>query len=168
MNRSWSADAEVEIPPGGASGPILVMGGDTNGWSLYLNAGKPTFCYNLGAVELTYIRATEAVPTGKHFIRYEFEKRGTEKFGAGGVGRLFIDGEKVAEGRIPKTSAFGYSLDETFDVGCDKGAPVTDEYPPLAAFTGKIVRIDIDLKPDLAIDVARHGDEKMKAALLRQ
>jgi hypothetical protein len=65
----------------------------------------------------------------------------------------------VAEAEIAKTSAFGYSLDETFDVGCDKGAPVTPEYPPLASF---------DLKPDLAIDVARHHDEKPKAALLRQ
>jgi arylsulfatase A-like enzyme len=168
MNRSWSAEAEVEIPAGGASGPILVMGGDTNGWSLYLNAGKPTFCYNLGAVQLTYIRAEEVVEPGKHIIRYEFEKRGSEKFGAGGIGRLFVDGDKVAEQEIPRTSAFGYSLDETFDVGCDKGAPVTDEYPALAAFTGKIITVDIDLKPDLTIDTARHHDERMKAALLRQ
>ena len=168
MNRSWSADAEVEIPAGGAEGPILVMGGDTNGWSLYLKVGKPTFCYNLGAVQLTYIRAEEVVEPGKHIIRYEFEKRGTEKFGAGGVGRLFVDGDKVAEGEIPRTSAFGYSLDETFDVGCDKGAPVTDEYPALAAFTGKIIKVDIDLKPDLTIDADRHHDEKVKSALLRQ
>jgi arylsulfatase A-like enzyme len=168
MNRSWSVDAEVEIPAGGAEGPIVVMGGDTNGWSLYLNGGKPTFCYNLGAVQLTYIRADEAVEPGKHIIRYEFEKRGSEKFGAGGVGRLFVDGERVAEAEIPRTSAFGYSLDETFDVGCDKGAPVTDEYPALAAFTGKIIKIDIDLKPDLTVDAARHHDQKMKTALLRQ
>ena len=133
----------------------MVIGGDTNGWSLYLKDGKPTFCYNLGAVEVTY-------------IRYEFEKRGAEKFGAGGTGRLFVDGKKVAEGEIPRTTAFGYSLDETLDVGCDKGAPVTDEYPPLAAFTGKIVKIDIDLKPDLAVDIERHATEKMKTALLRQ
>jgi hypothetical protein len=66
------------------------------------------------------------------------------------------------------SGGFGYSLDETFDVGCDKGAPVTDEYPTLASFTGKIIKIDIDLKPDLAIDVLQHSAEKMKAALLRQ
>lgn len=89
-------------------------------------------------------------------------------FGAGGVGRLIVDGKKVAEGEIPRTAAFGYSLDETFDVGCDQGAPVTDEYPALAAFTGKIVKIDIDLRPDLAIDANPHGAEQVKAALLRQ
>ena len=83
-------------------------------------------------------------------VRYEFEKRGKEPFGAGGIGRLFVDGQKVAEGEIPTTAAFGYSLDETFDIGCDKGAPVTDEYRPLASFTGTIVKVDVDLEPDVA------------------
>lgn len=55
-------------------------------------------------------------------------------YGAGGVGRVFVDGAKVAEGHVPRTMAFMYSLDETFDIECDKGSPVTDEYPPLAAF----------------------------------
>ena len=41
--------------------------------------------------------------------------------------------QKVAEGAIPRTAAFGYSLDETFDIGCDKGAPVTSEYRALAS-----------------------------------
>ena len=140
MNRSWAVEAQVDVPRGGAEGPIVVMGGDTNGWSLYLKEGKPTFCYNLASVELTYIRAAKPVASGRHVVRYEFEKRGKEPFGAGGIGRIFVDGQKVAEGEIPTTTAFGYSLDETFDIGCDKGAPVTDEYPPLASFTGKIVR----------------------------
>ena len=168
MNRSWAVEAHVEVPRGGAEGPIVVMGGDTNGWSLYLKDGRPTFCYNLGAVQLTYIRGDEVVEPGKHIIRYEFEKRGTEKFGAGGVGRLFVDGDKVAEGEIPRTSAFGYSLDETFDVGCDKGAPVTNEYRALASFTGRIVRIDMDLAPDIAGDDVRHAKERFAQALLRQ
>ncbi len=167
-NRSWAADVHLEIPAGGASGPLLVMGGDTNGWSLYIKDGKPTFCYNLAAIQLTYIRADKALSPGRHVVRYEFEKRGKEPFGAGGVGRLIVDGQMVAEGLIAQTVGFGYSLDETFDVGCDKGAPVTDEYSTLAAFTGKIVKIDIDLKPDLSIDVARHRDERLKTALLRQ
>ncbi len=84
----------------------------------------------------TYIRGDKPLAPGPHVVRYEFEKRGKEPFGAGGIGRIFVDGQKVAEGEIPRTAAFGYSLDETFDVGCDKGAPVTDEYPPLAVVHG--------------------------------
>ncbi|MEO6417758.1 MAG: sulfatase/phosphatase domain-containing protein, partial [Polyangiaceae bacterium] len=167
-NRSWSIDARIEIPKSGAEGPIVVMGGDTNGWSLYLNDGKPTFCYNLASVTLTYIRAEEAIDPGVHLLRYEFEKRGREAYGAGGIGRLFVDGKKVADGEIPSTTAFGYSLDETFDVGCDKGAPVTDEYEPLASFTGKIIRVDLDLKPDFTRDEERHAQEQIRAAMIRQ
>jgi arylsulfatase A-like enzyme len=168
MNRSWAVEAHIDVPKGGAEGPLVVMGGDTNGWSLYLKEGKPTFCYNLASIELTYIRGPKAIASGLHTVRYEFEKVGKEQFGAGGVGRLFVDGHKVAEGTIPTTTAFAYSLDETFDIGCDKGAPVTDEYRPLAAFTGTIVKVDVDLAPDVASDEMRHSKEQFAQAMLRQ
>ncbi|MET0595470.1 MAG: arylsulfatase, partial [Polyangiaceae bacterium] len=168
MNRSWSMTAQIEIPANGAEGPITVMGGDTNGWSLYLKNGKPTFCYNLAAIEYTYIRGDRPLSPGRHEVRYEFEKRGKEPFGAGGIGRLFVDGESVAQGEIPHTVAFGYSLDETFDIGCDKGAPVTPEYRPLAAFTGKIVQVDVDLRPDFTRDVETETRAKFHATMLRE
>jgi arylsulfatase len=168
LNRSWLVDATIDVPKGGANGPIVVMGGDTNGWSLYLKEGEPTFCYNLASIELTYIRGGESLAPGRHVVRYEFEKRGTEPVGAGGIGRLYVDGTKVAEGEIKTTAAFGYSLDETFDVGCDKGAPVTDEYEPLAAFTGRIVQVDMDLKPDFKRDEERHAKSQFGQAMLRQ
>ncbi len=39
-------------------------------------------------------------------------------------------------------------MDETFDVGWDKGMPVSEDYGPNARFTGRVVRVDFDLKPD--------------------
>jgi arylsulfatase len=143
------------------------MGGDTNGWSLYMKESAPTFCYNLAGMEHTYIRGQKISP-GKHVIEYQFEKTEEEQFGAGGVGRLLVDGKKVAEGQIPRTSAFDYSLDETFDVGCDKGSPVTTEYRALASFDGKILRVDMDVKPDFTTDEKRHGEERFKHTLLRE
>lgn len=169
INRSWSLEAEVELPQGGARGPIVVMGGDTNGWSLYLDKdGKPTFCYNLAGIQLTYIRATKAMPVGRQLLRFEFEKRGKEALGAGGVGRIFVGGQKVAEGQIVKTTAFDYSLDETFDVGCDKGSPVTPEYQPLASFTGEVLKVVVDLKPDFVRDEATQGHQRFKHVILRE
>jgi hypothetical protein len=103
-----------------------------------------------------------------HTIRYEFEKTGKEVAGAGGIGRLFVDGKKIAEGRIPRTAAYGYSLDETFDIGRDKGSPVTDEYKARAAFNGKIVKIDFDLRPDLTHDEKAHVEVQLAAALIKQ
>jgi arylsulfatase len=166
-NRSWTMTAHIEVPDK-ADGPVCVMGGDTNGWSLYMKQGKPAFCYNLAATQFTYIRATAPLTKGKHTIRFEFEKTGREPSGAGGTGRLFVDDQKVGEAKIPRTAAFGYSLDETFDVGCDKGSPVTDEYKPLAEFTGKIFKIDFNLKPDLTVESEKHQEAHAQAAMLRQ
>lgn len=67
--------AVIEIPEGGAEGPIVAQGGDTSGWSLYLRGGVPTFCYNYVAVEKTYIRAQQPLEPGRHTLRYEFEIR---------------------------------------------------------------------------------------------
>jgi arylsulfatase len=168
LNRSWAIDAHIDVPPNGADGPLVAMGGDTNGWALYLKGGTPSFVYNLAAVDVTYIRGANPLGPGRHVVRYEFEKRGKEPYGAGGIGRLFVDGKQVGEGEIKRTAAFGYSLDETFDIGCDKGAPVTDEYASLAAFTGTIVRVDVDLKPDFARDMKKHVEHQVQHAMMRE
>jgi hypothetical protein len=61
-------------------------------------------------------------------LRFEFEKTGKEKFGAGGIGGLYINNEKVGECQIPRRVKFRYSADECFDTGVDSGSPVTTEY----------------------------------------
>jgi len=79
-----------------------------------------------------------------------------------------VDEQKVAEGHIPETMAYGYSLDETFDIGCDMGSPVTDEYKPLAEFTGRIIKVDFDLKPDLHYDAQKQSEASVTQAMARQ
>jgi len=167
-NRSWTMTAEVEIPEGGADGPICAQGGDTNGWSLYVKDDKVVYCYNLIGLDFTYIRSEKPLTPGRHSICYEFEKTGGAQYGAGGTGRLYVDGVQVGEGVIPKTTAFIYSLDETFDVGCDKGSPVTEEYEVKAEFTGKIIKIDFDLKPDLHHDEDQHVEAHSRAVMIQQ
>jgi arylsulfatase len=171
-NRSWALTAAIEIPDGGAEGPIAVIGGDTAGWSLYLLRGVPAFCYNFAAVEHTYVRAKAALGKGPHAIRIEFEIDAVDGkpagYGAGATARLYVDGVKAAEGRIPRTMAFGYSLDETFDIGCDKGAPVTDDYEALARFTGTIEEVAVDLDPELAFEAERHTAAKVTHAMVQQ
>jgi arylsulfatase len=175
LNRSWSITAIIDVKKGD-EGPITAIGGDTGGWSLYLRAGAPMFCYNFSAIESTYIRGPRALDPGRHTLRYEFELRPAQRtdtgksvsYGAGGRGRLYVDGQKVGEGFIPQTMAFDYSIDETFDIGCDKGSPVTDEYRPLAAFTGEIVEVTIDIDPQAAFDAEKHQAAQAQAAMVRQ
>jgi hypothetical protein len=101
-----------------------------------------------------YIRSTKEVPIGEKVkLRYEFEKTGQEKFGAGGIGRLYINNDKVGEGQIPHTAKFRYSLDESFDIGRDSASPVSEEYKAGAQFSGGVIeRVVIDLAGERHID----------------
>ena len=67
--------------------------------------------------------------------------------GKGGLGTIFVNGEKVAEGRIDRTEANIFSADEGADVGLDGETPVTDDYKERDnKFTGKIGKVTVDLK----------------------
>lgn len=77
----------------------------------------------------------------------------------------------MAESEIERTCTVGYSMDETFDIGWDKGAPVSEDYGPNSRFTGTIVRVDFDVEPDFHPDLAEHDEHvegKFAHALMRQ
>ena len=126
-NKSHSVTAEVEVPDGGANGVIIAQGGAFAGWSLYLHEGKPKYCHNLAGLMRFYVEGTEPVPAGTHQVRMEFAYDGGG-LAKGGTVALYIDGEPVGDGRINATVPMIYSGDETCDVGCDTGTPVSEDY----------------------------------------
>jgi arylsulfatase len=146
-NRSLTIQAEVEIPRGGGSGVIVAQGGRFGGWSLYLKDGKPTYVYNLVGLERTAVAGSQALPAGKATITLAFVYDGGG-LGKGGTATLSVNGQKVAEGRIARTTANLYSMDEGADVGVDEDTPVSEDYQAGAKsrFTGKIHKVTIDLK----------------------
>jgi len=146
-NRSHTITAEVNIPKGGAKGVILAQAGRFGGWSLYLKNGKPTYTYNFLGLKRFTIAAKQAVPAGKATIRYEFAYDGGG-LAKGGVGTIFVNGKKVAEGRIERTQPMALSADEGADVGEDGETPVVENYgiPAPYKFTGKINKVTIDVK----------------------
>jgi arylsulfatase len=144
-NRSHSITAEVDIPKGGGEGVILCQGGRFAGWSLYMKDGKPSYVHNWVGKERYTITAPRRVPSGRATIRYEFAYDGGDP-GSGGTGTIFVDGEKVAEGRIDKTTPFVFSADETADVGVDEATPVTEEYAERDnEFNGQIDKVTVEL-----------------------
>ena len=69
-------------------------------------------------------------------------------YGAGGQSILSVDGQKVAQGKIPKTEPYAYSGDEGVDVGMDNETPVSNDYKERDnKFTGTITKITVDVKP---------------------
>ncbi len=163
-NASHTITAEVEIPEGGASGVILAQGGKFGGWSFYLNDGKPTYVYNFLGLSRYAVAADKPLPPGKATVQYEFTYDGGG-LGKGGTGRIFVNGEKVAEGRIDKTQCCLIALDETADVGESNGTPVSPDYENPFAFKGTIDRVVVDLTPgaDAASAEARSAEDEAKA-----
>jgi arylsulfatase len=145
-NRSHAITADVELPKNGGDGVILCQAGRFGGWSLYMKEGRLKYCYNWVGLQRYTVASDQSVSPGKATLRFEFTSDG-EKLGAGGKGALFVNGQKVGEGRIDHTNAFMFSADETADVGLDDSTPVTEDYPEYDnKFTGKIFKVTVELK----------------------
>ncbi len=140
-NTSMSITADVEVPAN-ANGVILCQGGDFGGWSFHLVNGKPSYTYNWVAIEITTITSSIPLSPGRHKLKFNFAYDGGR--GAGGTGTIFIDGEKVAEGKIANTNSNTFGVDETADVGTDENTPVLLSYKGKQKFTGKIHKVVVN------------------------
>ena len=159
-NRSLSMTAELEIPQGGADGVILAQGGRFGGWSLYFKDGKPTYCYNYLGLQESKVVAPQALTVGKATIRMDFDYDGGG-VGKGGTASILVNGEKVASGRIDRTQPAIFSADETAGVGVDDATPVTADYKERDnAFTGKILKVTVAVKPVGTADKAETAQKK--------
>src|SRR6185503_8070234 len=144
-NKSHSITAEIEVPASGATGVIVAQGGNMGGWSLYAHDGTLKYCYNHVGIVRYHVSATSPLPAGKHQARIEFVYDGGG-IGKGGAVTLFVDGNAVGVGRVERTHRFLFSMDETLDVGCDAGEPVSEDYGPKDnAFNGRVAWVQIDL-----------------------
>jgi arylsulfatase len=166
-NRSLSITADVVIPDGGANGVILAQGGRFGGWSLYLADGKPTYCYDFVGLQVFKVAAPQAVAAGKATIRMNFDYDGGG-IGKGGMVTLLVNGEKVASGRVERTQAMIFSADETAGVGVDDATPVSTDYKQYDnAFTGKILKVTVDVKP-IGAAVRAEADSGKRMAAVRK
>jgi arylsulfatase len=146
-NRSYTITAPVELRDSNSQGVIIAQAGAFGGWVLYMKDGKIHHEYNFFGVERTNIAGATALAVGKHVIKYEF-LIDAPKPGSGGKCALYVDDQKVAEGRIPKTQPFAFSADEGVDVGRDGETAVSNDYKQGDnTFTGRILKVTIDTKP---------------------
>jgi hypothetical protein len=146
-NRSSVLTAEIEVPAGRANGTLIAQGGRFGGWSLYVHDGVPAYDYNFLGLQHVSIAASKPLAPGKATVRFEFAYDGGGP-GKGGMGTLYVNGEKVAQGRIEHTQAGIFSADETADVGIDLGTPVVEAIgcEAKSRFTGKIDKLTVETK----------------------
>ena len=147
-NRSFSLQANVEIPADGAQGVIFAQGGRFGGWALYLNQdGCLAYTNNWVGLEKTNVASPEPLKAGPATLRLDFAYDGGGMMGKGGNVVLSVDGRAVAEGRVDRTTSSVYSLDEGADVGMDEDTPVSESYRAGRAsrFTGRINDVTIEV-----------------------
>ena len=148
-NRSWRIEARVHAQEA-VQGVIGAVGGHSAGWSLWLDAqSRPVFTYRLFDLQTLSVRGAQPIPPGGRTISVSFDYDGGG-YAKGGQIELAVDEVPVANGRLRASTTRLFTIDETFDVGRDRGTPVAD-YPSSGTseyglFNGRVegVRISIE------------------------
>jgi arylsulfatase len=134
-----------------------------------MKGGRPVYTYNFLGLQRFTVAAAKPLPAGKARVRFDFAYDGGG-LGKGGLGTIFVDDAKVAEGRIERTQPIIFSADETADVGEDDATPVTEDYKAYDnKFTGKILDVTIEVKEmgaGVRAEAAKAGAEAAKKTAL--
>ena len=126
---------------------LVAAGGVVGGYTLYVKDRKPVYEYNYFTQARYKVTGSTSLPAGPCTIRMEFKYDGGG-IGKGGNVRLLVNGKDAGAGRLDKTEMFRFSADETFDIGCDTGSPVSADYKSPFPFTGKLKTVEIKLEPE--------------------
>ena len=153
-NRSYSIAVEANIDSEDASGVLFSHGARFGGHSLYVKDRKLKYVYNFVGDNEQVVESTKEVPTGQVILGASFVREG-EEMPTTGTLSLFIDDEKVGEGKIV-TQPGNFSLvGEGLNIGRDPGEPVTDDYAgthPYAFTGGTIKEAVIDVSGEHYVD----------------
>lgn len=141
--RSFAITADIDVPAEGSKGVLFSTGGFASGISLFILNNKPHFVYNNG-VERYVIAADKTIAAGKSLVRFEFNFTDGKPSGSG-LGILYINNEKVGEGKVGRTVNNLYAH-EGLNLGFDDLTTVADSYKAPFAFTGKLNKVILDLK----------------------
>ncbi|MCB2078193.1 MAG: sulfatase-like hydrolase/transferase [Novosphingobium sp.] len=145
VGRSFAIEADIENGTD-ASGVLVAHGGRFSGYSLFLDAGRPVFTYNLTPAHLTRIASSQSIVPGSHKLKATFTLD-EAKPGSGAKVTISVDGRKVATGRVEQTFARVVSHSEGFDVGQDLVSPVDPSYTTAKSrFSGKLNRLSFSLQ----------------------
>jgi hypothetical protein len=91
------------------------------------------------------IEGTSTIPPGTHQVRMEFKYDGGG-LAKGGTVSLYVDGNKVGEGRVEQTEPLVFSTDETCDIGYQAGSPSSTDYGARGnEFSGEVNWVEIDI-----------------------
>ena len=156
-NRNYTIAVDVDIETPEAEGVLFSHGARFGGHALYIKDRKLKYVYNFAGLDEQTVESTIDVPTGTVMLSAAFEREG-DGMPTTGTLSLYIDDEKVGEGRI-RTQPGNFSLvGEGLNVGKDPGEPITDDYAGarpygLAGGTIRHAIVDVSGEPFLDLEV---------------
>ncbi len=156
--RSHRITAEFEVPPSGVEGVIVCSGGGSGGYSLFVRDGRLVYENNFFARQRDVIRSNEPLPIGPVSAVFEYVQEG-KGWGDGGSATLSVNGKTVGQATFAHVVPVRFSATETFDVGEDRGAPVSDQYKGPFKFTGDLKQVVIEIDPNPSDP---HADRRAK------
>ena len=138
-NRSHTIITTIDLK-GNEEGVIVAAGGMTGGFTMFVKDGRLYYDYNF-LDGVYYTIQSPQLPKGPTELKFNFIK--TKEYG--GIGEIYVDGEKVDEAEMPEMHISTYSLAETFDVGRDTGTQVSKIYTEPFPFKGELDKVVITL-----------------------
>jgi arylsulfatase len=154
--RSYSIEAELDVPDTGAEGVIVANADEIGGFALWVDdQGLLHHTYSFLGVEVYRQVSTQRIPNGAVSVKMLFEAD-EPKPGTGGSVSLWANDAEIGEGRLDRTVPVAFTSYSGMDVGRDNGLVVDTAYKDRApyAFTGTVKKVVFDLKP------ASHTDEQ--------
>lgn len=146
--------AEIEIPEGGAEGVLLCCGGESGGYTFFVKDGKLHWEHNWFTESRYRVSSTETLRPGPQIVSATIECDKEGKLATGGKVILRKGETVIGTGTFEKQIYGRFTVNETFDVGCDTLTPVSSLYESPFAFTGKIKRVMVDVSERSFEDLA--------------
>jgi hypothetical protein len=150
-NRSYNIAVGVNIETEEASGVLFSHGARFGGHALYIKDRKLKYVYNFVGDNEQIVDSSNEIPTGDVVLSAAFVREG-DGMPTTGTLSLFINDEKVGEGKI-MTQPGNFSLvGEGLNVGKDPAEPITDDYSGTSpfAFSGGVIKeaiVDVSGEP---------------------
>lgn len=142
--RSYRMTASVTIPQEGGSGVLASWGDRFGGWSFYLKDGKPVVheAYSDQPRHQFKLVGEQKVPPGPAKITYDVTYLPNSPEVDVAIG---VNGKPAGTMRFPNR-IFMVDQGESFSIGHDSYAPVTDDYDGDGTFNGAIEKVEIELR----------------------
>jgi arylsulfatase len=150
QGRSYSIEAELKVPDGGAEGVIVANADFIGGFTLWVDdKGFLHHTYSFLGVETYKQISSERIPTGDVSVKMLFEADAPRP-GTGGKVTLWANGKQIGEGRLEHTVPIAFTSYSGMDIGRDNGLVADLPYEAKApyAFTGTVKNVVFDLKPE--------------------